>query len=210
MAKKFNKEKRELSEFEIKKIEFEKQKRKQEKKDDENKINNELKKFSQEMLILIYNRSFNHSINRLIAHQIIKNNTTIYSINSDCESGSIFDYLKNLSNENVKEIMNLRETDEKLVFDAILLNDFSSNAENIFEKKLEGKLDEEKKEFCQKHNLSNELEFEFYKKNYNNQELIKCAKDVQESYKDWLGTDDPIFEDYAQAIIDKSKPKHHK
>lgn len=129
-------EKRWPSEFEIKKIDLESKKYEQSITDEKEEIKKKLKDFSQEELVSMYNNSNNESINRLIQDRIMKNNNIIASINTNSETGAIFEMLLNASDEDYKKVLDMRESEDSLLFNNIKLDNFSSNARRIIEQKL--------------------------------------------------------------------------
>ena len=201
-------EKRMPSEFETKKIELESKEFEQSITDEKEEIEKELKDFSQEELVSMYDNSNNESINRLIQDRIMKNNTIIANINSYSETGAIFEMLLNASDEYVKKILDMRESEDPLLFNNTELDNFSSNARSIIQQKLNGNLDEAKKNFCKEHNLSNELEFEFYKNNLSNQKIIENANALQKSLNELLKVDNDSITQKAQEDLLTTKRKH--
>lgn len=210
LIKKCKDEKRQPSEFEFKKIKLETEKREKEIINDMEYIKFNLRKFSQEMLVLMHNMSNNESINRLIEGMIMENNVTIESINSYCESGVIFEKLEDMSNEQINKLLSLRENNNRLLFNNKEVINFSLNARNILKQKLNGNLDEAKRKFCEDHNLSSELEFQFYKNNYRNKEIIKIATAIQEVMNDMLEIDDDTVIKKAQEQLTTIDSKIYK
>lgn len=201
-------EKRMPSEFETKKIEFESKKFERDITDEKKEIEKELKAFSQEELVFMYENSNNESINRLIQDRIMKNNAKIVSINSYSETGAIFEMLLKTSDEDIKKVLGMRESKDPLLFNNKELDNFSLNSRSIIQQKLNGNLEEAKKIFCKEHNLSSELEFEFYKNNSSNQKIIKNANALQKSLNELLKIDNDSIIKKAQEDLLTTKPKH--
>ena len=59
----------------------------------------------------------------------------------------------------------------------------------------------------EEHNLSSELEFDFYKNNLLNKRIIEAAEDIQKSLNEMFGIEDDSFIKDAQERLMTTKPK---
>ena len=181
----------------IEKIKNEKIKVEEEKiKPEKEKLHSVLNQFTQEMLIYIYNQADNPLFKKEIKAKIFENNYQIYYLNSlACESGSIFQDLELMPKEELLRIVSLRETTDEITFDEITFNNsvlqkLNINVIKMISKVINGEsLEEEKADSCKEHNLSNEIEFQFYKTAIRNKYLLDEATETQQAFNDFLHID---------------------
>lgn len=187
-----------MIEFENKKnreIKLEEEKLKHEKE----KLHSILNNFTQEMLVYIYNKSINIEFKNEVYKQIETNNSQInYLNNLASESGAIFQNLELMSKEELSRIISLRETTEEINIEKLKLQYLNLNIIKMISKVMNGQsLNEEKYIFCVEHNLSNEIEFQFYKKSIENKNLLDSATNVQKAINEFLNKDDNSVINYA-------------
>lgn len=104
-----------------------------------------------------------------------------------CESGAIFQDLELMSNEELLRISSLRETPTEITFNNSILQKLNVNVIRMISKVINDEsLAEEKTDFCKLHNLSNEVEFQFYKTAIQNKYLLDVATETQQAFNDFL------------------------
>lgn len=169
------------------KIKIEEEKMKSEKE----KLHSILNQFTQEMLIYVYNQTDNPVFKKEIKTKIFENNYQIYYLNNlACESGSIFQDLELMSKEELLRLSLLRETTDEITFNNSVLQKLNITVIRMISKVINGEsLEEEKDDFCREHNLSNEVEFQFYKTTIRNQYLLDVATQTQQAFNDFLHID---------------------
>lgn len=155
------------------------------------KLHTILSGFTQEMLVLIFNEAVNTEFKNEVYKQIESNNNQInYLNNLASESGKIFQDLELMPKEQLSRIASLRETTEDVKFDKLVLQHLNLNVIKMISKVINGQsLEEEKADFCRKHNLSNEIEFQFYEKSVYNKKILELATGNQKKINNLLNTD---------------------
>lgn len=155
------------------------------------KLHTILNGFTQEMLVFIFNEATNPEFKNEVYKQIESNNNQIdYFNNLASESGGIFQDLELMSKEQLSRITSLRETEEDIELNKLVLQHLNSNVIRMVSKVMSGQsLEEEKADFCRKHNLSNEVEFQFYEKSFYNKKVLELATDDQKALNELLNID---------------------
>ena len=137
-----------------------------------------LTRFSQEMLVAIYNKSTNVDIKYIIYNKILKNDGKVESLDLYLKSGYIFEYISGLSLEQKIDLYNLRETDQELIVNDKVLSIINPIVRGYLFKSMNGNLVEEKKQFYKDHNLNTEREYEFYKDNILKAERTRLEEEM--------------------------------
>lgn len=168
-------------------------------KGEKEKLRTILKGFTQEMLILIFNGSTNKKFKKEILEQIKKNDRDIeYLNNLATKSGSIFNELESMSKEELSRLILLRETKEEVNFDNLVLQHLNLDVAKLILKVMNGQsLDEDKTDFCRKHDLANEMEFQIYKDSILNQNFLDIATDLQKDFNNFLNIENDEIINYA-------------
>lgn len=174
-------------------------------KPDKEKIQSILKSFTQEMLILIHTMCKNSKLKEEVLEQIRKNNSDIdYLNNLASESGSIFQELELMQKEELVRLVSLRETTEEIILERIKLQVLNSDVIKMITKVMNNQsLEQEKISFCVQHNLSNELEFQFYQKAIKNKNFLDAATEVQKSFNELTHNEDKTIIDMAYDNMSK-------
>lgn len=174
-------------------------------KPEKEKLKSILKSFTQEMLVLAYSITQNSILKEEILEQIKNNNFDIdYLNNLASESGAIFQNLELMEKEKLVRIISLRETTGEIIFEQFNLQSLNPDVVKMIIKVMNNQtLEEEKIAFCKKHNLSNELEFQFYKKSIENQSLLSIATDAQNIFNSITNIEDNSIIDMAYDNMSK-------
>lgn len=167
----------------------------------ENEIRKELKSFSQELLVTIYNSTKNENIKVLVKEQVKINNIELRNLNElELESGFIFVRLKDMSKEDKIKLLKLRESEEDIKLDEIELLKLSPIVREYIFKSINNDLTEEKELFCKEHGINSEIEFKQYVDWAMQQEARKIAGSLQDSINNLLNLND-------SSLIDKMEER---
>jgi len=161
-------------------------------------LQNTLKNFTQEMLVLLYHKCDNKEVKTEIIEQIQKNNFDIQFLNLDLESGAIFANIECMSKEELEKYLSLRETNEKMTILHMELYSLDDAIISYLLKVRNGaNLEKEKQEYARKHGIKNELEFQFRKKGIQNQHILDVSTEAQDIVNQVLGVEDNSIVNYA-------------
>lgn len=165
------------------------------------KIKEILKGFTQEMLCCLLSKSNNKYLNKLITDRIKQNNFDINFFNTiEYESGRIFETLTAMSDEDVKRLLAIRESEDSIDFNGNILVTLDDKVKNIIFSRLNKEnVDEEKEEYCKEKGIKDEVEFQIRKMGIINSDINNLAQDVQRTVNEYLGIDDDSLVKFGES-----------
>lgn len=171
----------------------------------EKEINEELRKFSQELLVTIYNLATNNRIKELVLFRTKNNNSNIDALNGIyVDSGMIFGYLEHMDKQKKLALLNLRETDEDLTINNNELLKLSPVVRTYIFKSINGNLDEEKEMFCKQHGINSEKEFNYYMNCNLTQEGRNMSDNVLNALDEIMAKVDALSANESDGELDNS------
>ena len=153
------------------------------------------------MLCCLLSKSSNKYLNELILEEIKQNNFDINFLNTiEYESGRIFETLITMSNEDIKRMLSIRESDDSIDINGDTLVTIDDKIKKLFFSKLnKGNVDEEKEEYCKEKGIEDYVEFQLRKSEIINNYINNVTQDAQRAVNEFLGIDDDSLVKFGES-----------